>query len=224
MSLKISYDELRREIGRYLGFDRTPANWDAVQAQDVADIIRGGIRNFYWPPSLEGVPSHKWSFLSPTDTVSVSKTATEYDLPSDFVRLCADFTYSHNDKGGTLANVTEDVIRSLNSSEALRGRPKYCAIRAKEQAVDRYELMLYPSPDVSYTLQYRYEKLPDELSGDNPYHLGSAAHSETVLAACLMVADKMLNKESADAVGGGLNYQQFASCLRASIALDQEVY
>jgi hypothetical protein len=202
---------------------RNPSNWDASGTQDVDDIIRGGERSFYWPPQVEGMEPHKWTFLCPTDTVSVESGSQNVDLPEDFIRLCADFTYTKDDQGGFVALASEDSVRSLRANHLTSGRPHYCAIRPKPLEVDRYELMLYPTPDSSYTFEYRYEKRPPALSSDNPYHLGSAAHSETVLAACLMVADRTLNPEKPEAAGGGLQMQRFLMALRTSILLDQQV-
>lgn len=222
--MKISYSDLQREIARYLGFDRSSANWDATQSLDVSDIILAGIRDFYWPPMLEGVPVHKWSFLCPVDTVTLSVGNGDYDLPDDFVRLCSDFTFLENDKKVRLANVDESEIRAMRSTNHRQSVPLYCALRPKSQLEDRYEVLLYPTPDDPMTIEFRYEKMPEALSDGNPYHLGSAAHSQTLLMACLMNADRVLNKESVDASQGGLHMQRFAAALRTSIGIDQQVY
>lgn len=221
-SLKIKYSELRREIGRFLGFSRTPADWDATQTSDVADVIRGGYRNVCWPTAMEGTPVHKWTWLCPSATISIVPGTRVYDLPYDFVRVCSPFTYSYNDNGGIVAQSDDFKLRSLYSSEALNGIPKYCAIRPKSQEEDSYELLVYPTPDAAMTIEYRYEKVPVELGESNPYHLGSAAYSELVLASCLMIADKMLNKESLDP-SGGLHAQRYAELLKASILIDMQV-
>lgn len=223
MALKITYDQLRRELGRLLGFDRDPTNWTTNQTDDVADYILFGLREFYWP-SIEGVPAHVWSFLCPTATISLAATTSDYDLPTNFIRLATAFTFS-GDEHPPLSIVSEEHIRALRSRDGLDKYPSYAAIRPKSHSDDAYELLVYPTPDESATLEYRYEMMPSTtLSSGNPYHLGSAAHSQTFLTACLMCADQSLNKETAEAANGGLFAERFRSLLRTSISIDQQVF
>ncbi|MEM6365601.1 MAG: hypothetical protein AAF745_14325 [Planctomycetota bacterium] len=221
MSLKITYDELRRHVGRHLGFDRSPSNWEADQATDVADIVRDGVRGFYWP-KVDGVSEHKWSFLCPIATVTMSSDLDRYDLPEDFVRLCNSFTFKSEQSRRCLDKVDEKSIRSMADRN---GVPLYFAIRPKPQAENRYEMLVHPTPDDEYTLEYRYEKSPPELGDGNPEHLGSAAHSQTLLLSCIASAERTLNVESSMRSEGGINIvSQFQAALLASIALDQQVY
>lgn len=221
MTLKITYAELEREVGRFLGFDRNPANWSSDQDQDVQDIIAGGQRHFYWPPSLGEGPAHRWSFLCPHASLSITPDTYKYSLPDDFVRVCSAFTYSEDDHNGRLVSVPDDRIRSLLSGGSRKGVPRYCSIVPRSQDDTGYELWLFPIPDQPLTLSYRYEKTPSTLGDSNQEHLGPATHSELLLSACLMVADKMLNGESI-APDGGLHAQRFFRQLAASIATDRE--
>ncbi len=62
-----TYTELRRWIGREIGKSRTSADWDATTLTDIADILKAGLRQFYWPPILPGENvAHLWSWLFPT--------------------------------------------------------------------------------------------------------------------------------------------------------------
>ncbi len=214
-SLKITYDELQREIGRFLGYSRTPTDWDTTESQDVADIIRGGLRGFYFPSEAQ----HRWSFLCPTVSLDLLPGTREYELPEDFVGFASSLTFSQGDDNGRLSEVDSDEMRTVSSNELLSGTPKYFALSSKAQSVDRYEITVYPTPDKAATLRYSYQQEPAELSNLNPLHLGSAAHSELVLASCLMVADRMLNKEGLDPTGG-LYAARYISLLKSSISVD----
>jgi len=86
--MKITYDELRRSIGRHLGWDRNPDNWSAEETTDAADIIKNGTHGVYWP-TLEGIPAHKRPFLCKTDPVSIPDVAT---LPDGLIRVDYDLT------------------------------------------------------------------------------------------------------------------------------------
>jgi hypothetical protein len=74
-TLGITYGDIRREIGRFLGYGRDPAVWalDANKAADVEDIIKSGARRAYMPPPLPGEKyAHEWSFLKPVSTLTVN--------------------------------------------------------------------------------------------------------------------------------------------------------
>jgi len=224
-SLKIHYDELRREIGRAMGFDRDPGDFQGNESTDVGDVIKAGLRDFYWWPGIEGIPEHKWSFLCVQATITLVSGTTEYDLPTDFVRLASPFTFPDDSKIPPLAAVSEDDIRAARGTDGLKEHPKYYAIRPKAQSEDKYEVLVYPTPNEALVLTYKYEMVPAAtLSTANPYHLGAACHSQTFLMACLMNADRALNKEDVEGSAGGLYARKFAECLRSSIALDQQVY
>ena len=223
MSLRISYGGLRREIGRFLGFSRDPSVWTGTEPQDVEDVIDAGQRHLYWPPVAEGLPSHLWSFLCPSADVSLVAGTRSYALPADFVRLRSDFTFKNDSGHRRIQKIDEADIRSLWAKSSQVGIPHYCAIRTSSNlAVEGYELLVYPEPESNLEIEYRYEKAPSKIDSDNPYHLGPASHSELLLSACLMVADKMLNSESI-APDGGIHAQRFFRQLSASIALDLQV-
>ena len=71
-TLKITFTELRTEIGRFLGNDRTYGNWTAAEILDVEACIKRGLRTFYFPPKTDPtVLAHNWSFLRPQATLTI---------------------------------------------------------------------------------------------------------------------------------------------------------
>lgn len=74
-ALTLTYDLLRREIGRFLGYGRDPTAWTggSDQVLDVADILRSGVRRVLTPPPLKGERyGHEWSFIRPTTSFSTT--------------------------------------------------------------------------------------------------------------------------------------------------------
>ena len=65
-TLNLTFTEIRTEVGRYLGLDRTYANWTASDILDVTACIKRGLRNFYFPPRTEQNAAHRWNFLRPS--------------------------------------------------------------------------------------------------------------------------------------------------------------
>lgn len=224
-TLKVRYDELLRDVGRHLGFDRDPDNWESNQTQDVEDIIKSGQWHFYWPPSLdqEGSRAHVWSFLCVSHQISLVAGTIAYDLPDDFVRMQSGFTFGSDGNQFRLSVIEDEKLRSMQSKSYLTGVPYYVAIRARNDRADEgYELAFYPTPDRAFTIAFRYEKLPSEIDENNQYHLGPSVHSKLLVSACLMEADRKLNPESSSP-DGGLHVQQFFRQLSSSIAIDRQV-
>lgn len=71
-TLNLTFTEIRTEIGRYLGYDRTYANWTASEILDATACIKRGLRNFYFPPRTNPQQqAHRWGFLRPSATLDI---------------------------------------------------------------------------------------------------------------------------------------------------------
>jgi hypothetical protein len=68
-TLSVTYHELLRELGRFLGWGRNPGRWKEDDKSDAEDCIKSGLRQFYIPLPVDG-KSHRWSFLDPLQTFS----------------------------------------------------------------------------------------------------------------------------------------------------------
>lgn len=69
-TLSLTYDDLRRELGRFLGWGRHPSGdgslqgWEADDVIDCEDILKAAGRLIY--------SAHRWSFLFPINTFTTS--------------------------------------------------------------------------------------------------------------------------------------------------------
>ena len=205
--MQITYSEIQRELGRFLGFGRDPDDWDANQALDAADIIRYAEREFYFQAG------HIWSFLTPLSSINVGSQSTA--LPADFLRMVSSFTF--DDEGGQPLELTTEF--DIRTSDAAAGRPKYYAVRYS----DGYHLLVDPEPDTSYTLSYRYLRQPTAISEGNIYHAGGVLHSETFLECVLMCAEKTLNPETGGETGG-IHFQRYQGLLQRSVEIDSSLF
>jgi hypothetical protein len=71
-TLRVTWSNLEAEVGRYLGLNRTIADWSGNETADVLAIITRGLRNFYFPPRTSPTElAHIWSFLRPTATLII---------------------------------------------------------------------------------------------------------------------------------------------------------
>lgn len=220
MSLHITYDELLREVGRFLGYGRDPDDWSDDQTTDVEDTIKSGLRSFYWP--TVGDKRYAWSFLRKRSNLTTVSNTDSYYLADDFEGLLEGFSYSAGSGKRRVSRVSEEDILALQGKNDQSGAPEYCCLRSvppEEGSEMLWEVVFYPTPDDTYTLAYRYSVSPAELSDLNQYHLGGAAHSECVLEACLACAEKTMLPEH----GNGIHAERFQRLLQASVLLDQEM-
>ena len=219
-SLSVTYDSLRREVGHFLGFSRSPTAWNANQITDVDDVISAGLRMFYRPPRLPGErAAHQWSFLRPYMTIVTTAEVCDYDLPLDFGGLDGNFTYFATDTAsGTIQHVSESVIRNLRQGSGCSGSPARAALlpRISDGMSDQtYILMLWPTPDGAYTIQARYFARQVSLSEDNPVPMGGPDHAEAIRAACMAAAEEHLDDEL------GPKQEAFLRALQASVDFDR---
>jgi hypothetical protein len=221
-TITLAYTDLAEEAGRYLGYGRTSANWSSDQAADVDACVQGGYRKFLFPmPIGRETEPHKWSFMTPTASLSTASADTAYDLPDDFGGLDGTVMTFSTDTGYVpIQIVSEAQVRSLLASADASGRTLYAAVRPKTfvpATGQRFELIVYPEPDAVYTITYRYIVMPNILSAGNPYPLGGPRHSETIMSAVLAFAEKRFNDEA------GIYQEDFMTHLVASITLDRSI-
>lgn len=225
-SLSVSYNQLRQEIGDYLGFGRTVSKWDAAQATKVESILISGLRQFYFPVPVRGrelssngsILTHRWSFLFDDGSITTEADTSAYVLPDNYGGLEGEYltydpaTYTKH------IEVTSDVrIRQMNQYNNNTGKPVYAAIVAASKTTgkgSRWNIILYPTPDAAYNLYYKYRLFVNALSSSNPYPYGGASHSETIIESCLAIAEQRK-------IGvAGLHTERFRDLLMMSIADD----
>lgn len=196
---------LSRMVGRHLGAGPNPAAWSHGQEQMIAEVLRRAKRKVYNPPLVMGERyPHDWSFLRPVGTMQTIAGQYSYDLPSDFAQMYGPLT--HSTQGSTLYPainfVGEHIIRQLLQRQETTARPDRAAVRVKQKGdttSTRYELLLWPVPDDSYTIDFRYRVNPDTSEADSLPALvdsmdlhGGDRYSEMFLEAAFLAADEIM--------------------------------
>ncbi len=140
------------------------------------------------------------------DTTVTASAGTTYSLcfptislPSDFASLDGPMTFRPGGTypGAELEIVPEHYIRVRRQAGDSFGRPQVAAIRPKAHDATvgtRYELMVWPTPDDVYSLDYRYRVNPSVLTSVNTMPYGGVPHAETILAACQAAAESHKGK------------------------------
>jgi len=128
-------------------------------------------------------------------TYSIAATG-DYTLPRGFVGPhTGDPTFSANTNTAIpFSWVNESVIRNLRQDTTTStGDPQFGAVRVRAgvngAARRRYELAVYPTPDVVRTLQFPYDvhfDLLTSLVDTSPAPIG---HDETIRQACRMIGE-----------------------------------
>lgn len=217
MTLSLGYADYMDAVSRFLGYGPSYLLLDAARLAEVDGIVQSGLRKFYYPPSPPAPNGgYEWRFLKPTVTMEFSAADTE--MPSTFGFIMGDIVISTSGFISRVDLVSEAVIRSRRSVSAMTGTPRLAALRPKANdgtTEQRYELLLWPTPDTTHSLTFQQQMVPNKLSAAAPYPLGPVMHSETILEACLAVAETRTDDEK------GLHNAEFVERLTASITFDQ---
>lgn len=232
-----SYSWLKREIGHRIpeaGADY--GAWSHEQEGAIDSIIQSGVMQVYYPPPLEQVERgdrrdddeeeaakdrrfrkpHRWSFLNQLGTLTTTGGVSTYELPEDFAGPSGDLIITSGD--GRLPIIPEEHLRQLAAVDQVQGVPKYAAIRpvnADGTAVQKWQVILYPTPEKAFTLNYRYTVTPGDLSDSAPWPLGGKAYSELFLQSCLAVMEARRG-------GDGVEMARFMQRLAAAVHLDKQ--
>lgn len=199
-SLSVDVHYLRRVVGKFMQFGPSPGIWTRNQVEEVKQAIERGLCRFYHPePVIEDRPRHIWSFLTPTSREVLAQGTTEVTLPAGFLDLASESVSFVSSNVRSALRIGQDTIRKLRDNRGLEAAPQYVAIRAKSAPSEtRHEMMLYPTSDAAYTIEYRYLMEPPAISDDNPMPLGGAMHSETIIESCLASAEAMMGVRDGD--------------------------
>lgn len=218
-SLSISYSDLMLEVAAYLGYGNSPEDWTTGQRNEVDRYIQAGIRQFYYPPAVNGLNAHEWSFLQPHAELTITADEEATELPADLGRVLGDFFHAAESYLPSVVQVSESRIMSFRAKNNESGTPKFAHVRYKagttETAGQRLEVLWYPKPDKDYKLNFSYEAYSGKLTTERPYPLGGMKYAELVTESCLAIAEQRANDENS------LHTRRFQELLAAAVKLDE---
>lgn len=235
-TLNLGYADLIAKTGIFLGWGRglmlggvptgDPA-YTASQQYILDDAVASGVRQFYFPPSLQpGGPVYDWSFLHPTASLDLPNAAKQLQMPDDFGGFEGELTCfpagsPQTAKPWSMRLYNEGKIREMfSTTPTAQGPPMFGGLSpikgTTQVSSTRTNLLIFPAADQEYTVQFQYYILPDYLTGNNPYVYGGAAHAETILESCLAIAEQRMNMMPP------VHSAKFMERLAASIGMDRK--
>ncbi len=222
-TLTYALSNYRNMLSYQQGWGRDYSALTAAQQADINSWVHGGYMQFLYPPPIPGeAMSHRWSFLRPIDTIAIVAADTDYDMEDDFGGIDGPLTFATADNQYHPVDVTNEVrVREMLSRNDRTGPPECVAIQPKtsdQTDGQRFQMIVFPIPDGSYTLSFRKMVMPNALTDAAPYSLGGAFHSETVLASCLS------QRERAQEDLRGRHWEYFIERLIASVQHDRQAY
>jgi len=219
--LGITYENLQDYVARFAGW-AAKASWTSENTSDFALILARGLRLYYYPPALPDKPRHEWSFLRKIGTLSLSVAdGHDYDMPSDFsgVIIGETMTYQKDSSQRRMGQLPYWQIASLlGKTSPSAAAPLYYALRPKTYVSgtgQRWEALMYPTPDQSYTAEFQYIVNPEVVTAGQ-YVRGGAAYSELLIQSVLAAAEEYLDDDS-----NGPHKQAFMAQLMGAVRLDE---
>lgn len=183
-SLSLKHTSLYKAVSHFLFGELTAGNLSTKQDYQVTLALDSGIRDML---------QYNWTFMKPWTELDTENGTWVYELPAIFGGMIGDRLFFETEDARfpvTLRGVGDVMQARVNSSES--GYPRIAAIRPKHHAIavpQRFELLLFPTPDAAYTLTYRYQANVDAITSSGEWPPGGMNHSETILGACLMAAE-----------------------------------
>lgn len=232
----MKYDDFAAEIGRFLGFGRTSANWSAAMLEDIHASIQAGLRQFYAPPPLplgaaQVMTSYRWRFLAPQATLTMTAGTATYALPNTFGGMNGGLSFSSGQNLNLIRGIAivpigriNDLLQYPNATD--QKQPTMAALLPVAPVgptpgpadIQRWNIQFFPPPDAAYEVSYTYHVvLPDLDTGEYPF--GGDLHSETMLASMLAIAEERYTEP----LSKGIMRERWHDRLKASIELDKQL-
>lgn len=224
-TLSVSINTLYSEVGFSRGWGRDVNTWTTDELADFGNIVKRGLRLFYFPPTADQSPIYEWSFLRKVGAIALNTNTATYVMPDDFAGTIIDRSVMFG--AGVVQRapqaIDESAIRKMQAMAAASGAPKYYAIRnSTPDPVNghRWEMIVYPTPTATFngsSLSFAYPHVPNTLTNTNIYPMGGAQNGEVILAAVMAAAEDKIDDDPA-----GPMFQRFMTLLPSAIRLDQQ--
>lgn len=197
-SLAVDYSTLCQEVAHFLGYD--PDALTKRQKTEVDRYVQSGVRQFYFPPPIDGVEADfEWDFLTADGTVALSPTFESYLLPDDFGHFAGPLVVA-GEKEPLRLVPHADLIRARAAAPSATGTPRLASVIAFSTYGDggqRRALLVWPLPASETELSFTCVSAGSKLDAtDNPFPLGGPAYAELVIESCLAVAEQRANDEA----------------------------
>jgi hypothetical protein len=138
------------------------------------------------------VTAFDWSFLKPEWQFTTSNGQWIYELPAGFVKTLTPIFYSLADSYSPIQQTSPSDILYHRSVSDKDSYPERFAIRPGSydpKYGQRYEMIFYPVPDSSYTLQTHIVLMPQKLIDDADLPLGGPEFAGVLKQMCLAEAE-----------------------------------
>ena len=228
-TLSLTIDDLKAAIGSFLGYGRgtvfSESAWTTEQSNNITDMLKTGLSQVYTPPPLgPNEPPHSWSFLRPFAEIATTSGSRNVPLPDSFGGFEGPMYIMNPGTAGRQWELPVANIGRVQQMIAARpddtGYPRLAA----EQVLDgtgpnrstRTQLLLWPTPDASYTLAVEYKHMPDALTGALPYPPGGSEHAELFKASMIAACELYLDDTQ------GPRWAYFVNRLAASVHADRK--
>jgi len=220
-SLSIGYEDLLKEVGGFLGYGVDGLRLDPEKLNEVDRYVQSGIRQFYYPPAIQGVEvGYQWSFMKPSGQLTTVADQESNDLPDNFGNMVGMAIYYPQDNfHAPIALVSVGQIMARKSVDSLAGAPSMACVQFKSSEGDdgqRSEVVWWRVPDAEYTLDYVYNAYAGKITEDNPYPLGGMRFAEVITESCLAIAEQRANDTR------GLHTESFMTLLASAIEIDRK--
>jgi len=150
---------------------------------------------------------------------SFTAAGTTLDVGSslfDDTHIGARINFTTSGESYEVVSITDDTTVEVDRA-AVSG-DETAAFTINEDEGQRFNLLLWPTPDAAYTLHYAKAVQVSRLSPQNYRPIGGMLHGETILASCLAVMQSVMNEPPTYDWKG-----EYMERLTASVMMDRNI-
>ncbi len=197
-TLKLTFAELRIELGRYLGW--RDAAIGANDELDIAACIKRGLRNFYFPPRVENRAAHRWSFLRPQATLTIWDDLITADAVTATISYSSPVsTVTASEAAFYPSMVGKNLVTASENSYVIAGYTSSTVITVTGDASgDTGDIITIDSED-TFLLPWDY----GGMSGDGKF---TYANAENKLSIITMTSDVNIRHLRQTSISTGTPY------------------
>lgn len=187
--LVLTFQELYNRVSKFLGTygSSGPSGDDLTDAKE---IVNDAYRRF--------LDAREWSFLKREYQLITSNNTFIYQLPEDFATLIGTINYGADENYPPLEQRSINQIRKEKADNDWTSYPELFAIKSShsKEFGQRWELILYPTPDAAYPLWFFYKIEPLKLEEDSDIPVGGSEFSGALRQLCLAEAESNRDEQA----------------------------
>lgn len=188
-TMQWTFGEVYTKVSEFLGLGDSPAGDNLAK---VKDLVYRGYMSFLMPFNAESGETYIWEYLKKETTLNLVADQYIYALPTDYHKMTRRPAYGETQHYPLLQHVSTQELMHHRNGTSVSTYPNEYSLRVTDYDPTQQqtkEMLVWPTPDSDYELNYSYMFIPEKPTLDSHYFIGGVLESEAILESCLAAAE-----------------------------------